>query len=389
MEASTVSPPAAATAPAQVLSTEKPRFRLGAEDLLRGLQASQKAGRSTSEVVRELFGTVRGPGKLSVAEYFYYGLQSRSDLSLEERRAFLGLRFQQTVGDRVTAKFWRILAMDKVVLSSFLRGEGLPTPEIVALHHPARTHRGATRLATDEDLARYLREDAPYPLFGKPVNGMYSLGSVALDGYDASDDCVLTGPGGYARVEQLVTEMAAFAEHGYLFQRRVHPHDAVAAVVGDRLATVRAVVLLHKRGEPELFRCVWKLPAGENTADNFWRPGNMLAELDLDSGRVLRVVRGKGPDQELLESHPDTGERLTGFAVPRWRELRSLVLEAALRVPGMPAQAWDVAVCSDGVQLMELNVLGDFNLAQVATGRGMADDRFRAWMKEYGVKFGS
>src|SRR3546814_6489185 len=48
-----------------------------------------------------------------------------------------------------------------------------------------------------------------------------------------------------------------------------------------------------------LFRStVLKIPAGANIADNFWRAGNMLANIDPEHGTILRVLRGTGRSEE-------------------------------------------------------------------------------------------
>src|SRR4029079_10808107 len=89
---------------------------------------------------------------------------------------------------------------------------------------------------------------------------------------------------------------AAVAEHykgGYIFQRRIAPHAGVRAIVGNRLATVRAITILTEQG-PQLLPALWQIPAGDNVADNYWRSGNLLATLDLEAGRIIRVVRGTG-----------------------------------------------------------------------------------------------
>src|SRR5581483_11646173 len=94
-------------------------------------------------------------------------------------------------------------------------------------------------------------------------------------------------------VDAFVGAVATHYAAGYILQRRIPPAARVRALVGDRLATVRVITILGENG-PEVLRALWKIPAGSNVADNFWRSGNLLATLDLASGRVLRAVRGSG-----------------------------------------------------------------------------------------------
>ena len=63
-----------------------------------------------------------------------------------------------------------------------------------------------------------------------------------------------------------------------------------------------------RRG-PKIIRACWKIPAGVNMADNYWRAGNLLAQIDMHSGRVLRVSSGAGLDVRCHDAHPDTDAR--------------------------------------------------------------------------------
>ena len=49
-------------------------------------------------------------------------------------------------------------------------------------------------------------------------------------------------------------------------------------------------VLVDDAG-PVLLRASWKIPSGETVADNFWRSGNMLAGIDVETGKIIRVLR--------------------------------------------------------------------------------------------------
>lgn len=135
--------------------------------------------------------------------------------------------------------------------------------------------------------------------------------------------------------------------------------------------------------EPEIIHTVWKIPVGANIADNFWRPGSLLADIEQDTGRVRRVVRGVGAEHAEVEIHPDTGQRLQGVTLPDWPRLKSLVLECAAIFPKLRYQSWDVAMTPSGPVLVEVNTGGAFNLPQLATGKGMLDGRFRDFLVKY------
>ncbi|MCI0654375.1 MAG: hypothetical protein L0Y39_07845, partial [Methylococcaceae bacterium] len=139
-------------------------------------------------------------------------------------------------------------------------------------------------------------------------------------------------------------------------------------------------MLLVTENGPEIFRTLWKITARGNVADNFWRPGNMLAALDAESGRVERVVLGVGPEQKELDLHPETSKPLKGLILPEWDKVKDLCFRGARAFSGLHLQAWDVAICETGPVLVEINIGGDFNLPQVATGKGMMDQQFTRFL---------
>ena len=151
------------------------------------------------------------------------------------------------------------------------------------------------------------------------------------------------------------------------------------------VSTVRVIIIIDQ-GRPEIIQTVWKIPASGNIADNFWRSGNMLAAVDMTTGVVERAVRGIGPDLEVLDDHPDTGQPLKGFQLPDWDQALALCLEFAMAFHKLRYQSWDIALCPDGPVFVEVNTGSAFNLSQLATGKGFLTDRFRAFLESCGYR---
>jgi len=337
-------------------------------DLVTAIVRARKGGRPFTRQIADIAALGRRPMRLAPRDYYLFRLYDPR-LTDGERRAFLGERGQMALFGRLTDPGWSAAAHDKLLYYAVMSGLGYAVPRVVAVHHPHRRYPGAEALADGAAVARFLRQ-AAYPFFGKPVTGKYSVGTVALVGYERSTDRVRASAGAETAVEAFVAELAPFARDGYLFQERLTAHAFVREACGERIATVRVVVLLGPDG-PALLRALWKVPVGAHVADNFWRPGNCLAALDGASGRIVRVVQGVGPAQREIEAHPDTGFRLLGATMPDWDATLRLVLDAAAAFPGIVMQAWDVALTERGPLLLELNVGGDVNLPQHAFGEGV------------------
>ena len=224
-----------------------------------------------------------------------------------------------------------------------------------------------------------MRAKADYPLFGKPIAGSYGSGCFALEACDRESDELRLANQQVLPLEHYVDLVEQYSD-GYLFQSFLRSHRLVRKVCGPTLATVRVLVLLE-RGETRIQRATWKIPTGSSMVDNFQhgRVGNLLAAIDLESGRVVRVVRGVGTEQQEMECHPDTGERIQGFVLPHWAELRALCLEASRLLPGFRLQSWDIAICDDGPLIQEVQP-GDFDLLQHAARKGLLDSDFQRFL---------
>jgi hypothetical protein len=340
----------------------------------------QRHGKKLSAQISEIAKLSLGAGKLHPEEYYYYGLYDDSRFTFEAKRQFAGKRAQNRIHTNSTDWTWGAVAHDKLAFYGLLAGLGFPIPRIYALYHGYRTFGAVPALNTARELAEFLRREMPYPFFSKPVTGMYSVGVASVEAFDAATDSLILPNGATVAVESYVADIAPFYRDGYLFQDRLAPHAHLKAICGDCISTARIMVRLADNG-PEITHAVWKIPAGKNVADNFWRAGNMLGSVDIASGRVERVIRGVGPDQEAIEKNPDTMKPMIGITLPDWDQLTSLCLSAAKAFPGLQIQAWDIAMSRAGPVILEVNIGGDFNLPQLASGNGLLSNDYRSFLR--------
>lgn len=317
----------------------------------------------------------RGAGRLSKEEYCHYRLYDAT-LSWRDKLAFVGADVEKILHLVVNDHQWAAAAHDKMLFYALAGAFDLPVPQTVAAWRRGWRTAAPYPVFRDRDaVAALLRDRAAYPLFGKPVAEMRSTGVAQLEDYQAEDDAVRLKGGRTVGVDALVEALGRYADAGYLLQKLLAPSDQARAVAGDALTTLR-LVLRCEDGEVHPFRAIWKLPTGVNPADNFWRPGNIGCAVERDSGRIVRAVAGVGPDQQVLDHHPETGALLTGTVVPHFDEAVALASRAATAFHGLALQAWDVALAEGGPVLMEVNLGGDFSLPQAIEGRGLLDAEF-------------
>jgi hypothetical protein len=341
--------------------------------------AMTRHGKSPWSQVREIWRLRYGAGKLRPDEYYYYGLYDDRRFSFADKTRFVGRSIQDRIIRQCNIAEWWFIAHDKLVCYGLLAGLGLPVPQTRTLYQADGRFAAVPAFTESAALAAHLRSGMRYPFFGKPVAGIRSIGVAAVERYDACGDTLVFMGGRTLALDGFVKELEVYRKQGYLFQEMLRPHPEIATLCGPRVSTVRLIVLLED-GEPAVFHALWKIPVGANPADNFWRPGNLLAALDATDGRVTRVIQGTGADQLELDRHPDTEQPLIGAMLPDWTALTGLCLKAAKALPGLRMQAWDIALTDRGPVLVEVNIGGDFNLPQLAHATGLMDERFRAFL---------
>jgi hypothetical protein len=263
--------------------------------------------------------------------------------------------------------------------------------DIRAVYHRYREFPGAATVKTPDALQEYLAQAATYPLFGKPVSGFESKGAIYLKRFDAArgelvlhDDARVPVAEFAEAVEQFVYDPPpGFRRYrsqlGYLFQSVIVQHPELIEAAGPTVASVRPFVIIDDNG-PRILAVTWKIPAPGNFADNSLHAGNMLAAVDIETGRVTRVVRGAGTRLELPDHNPHTGRKLIGLQIPHFDRLKKLVLGGASLIPGIRIQGWDVAIGQHGPIVIEVNNGSGYTAPQLASGRGFLTPEFARFL---------
>jgi Sugar-transfer associated ATP-grasp len=351
-------------------------------DIPSNLNLALSSGRGVFPILREIIALWRGPGKLMPQEYFYYRLWDPT-IPLVEKRRFVGKRAQTAMHLACNSQYWYCAAADKILFHTIMSGAAMPIPDLIAISAAGRTIPGVPNLTDVDTLASLLRRPEFYPLFMKEVGGKYSLSVISADTYDPMTDEVVLLGGARRSPESIAGEM--LSPRGYLVQRRLRQTPALATLFGPRLWSVR-VFVIHGAAGSCIHRATAKIATGSNPADNYWRPGNMLGAIDLNSGQIVRVVRGSGAELQIDDVHPDTGRPIVGVQISEWNRVIEIVLAAAPIFAGIHSQSWDVALTEQGPVLLEVNFGGDLNLTQLVTGNGALDDGYAEHLHEWGYR---
>jgi hypothetical protein len=269
----------------------------------------------------------------------------------------------------------RAFIRDKVLYTTMLRGVGLPTTQTQAVAHIERGFGGINTLRTPADVARFLKSEARYPVFAKPLEGSKSVGSAALTGIDAEKGLVEMSNGKSFDIDAFAHEVLEDYPDGFTFESAVQQNKAVTAIAGPAIGTMRVVTVIEE-GMPRVLYAVWKIPSPKAMSDNFWQSGSMLGAVDAESGKVSHAIAGGGLDREILEQHPVSGQSFTGFQIPHWDKVKEVACEGHIMFPEFSVFGWDIAIGEDGPVIIECNANPFHTLYQLAHDRGILNADF-------------
>lgn len=308
-------------------------------------------------------------------DYYHHGLYRR-DLPFSEKTKFLGyFRFKRYYGTINPVRF-DLLARDKVIFHMLATALELPVPKLVAVTQGSEEPVFGRTLETLDDLRAFLREEASQNLFFKPADESRGRGALSLGEKVAGREAWRMLPGSSEiSLEEVVAHVCRGGKmRRFLIQDRLQSHDVLEEIVPEVCSTIRLMTYTDQRGVTVMGAAL-RLGNGREPTDNL-SGGGVVAEIDLESGRLQKVV---SLDTELpvyLTDHPMTDVTITGKIIPDWGEVMALVREAARKLAFLPCIGWDVAVTDQGPVIVEINSRPRCRPIQVANGKGILTGAF-------------
>ncbi|MQM32835.1 MAG: hypothetical protein CRU78_21035 [Candidatus Accumulibacter phosphatis] len=346
-------------------------------------QAASLSSRSLLSLLVEAARLRISRTKLGVSEYIDFQLYM-NDLSWEEKASFGGHRTQAAIEDILVDDYSRFLSLDKITMYALMSGLKLPVPKIKATYRSMRPS-SIPQLQTPEDVAEFFAHSGTIPLYIKKSFGSYGRGNMLVTGFDGHN--VALGNGGKDSLGDLCSTLDGDLNLGWIFQEPLAPHPEIIALTNsNKISGLRIHTFLSKN-EVKVTKAIFKINAGLRDSDNFEHgaSGNMLAAVDIKTGKVIRAISGVGLRQTEIPKHPSTQAAIVGFMIPHWSEAVDLVTEAQKGFPGFICPGWDIALCPDGPKILEVNAFGDIDLSQHAYRTSFVDENFLSLLRQRGL----
>ncbi|MFQ6013721.1 MAG: sugar-transfer associated ATP-grasp domain-containing protein, partial [Thermoplasmata archaeon] len=246
-------------------------------------------------------------------------------------------------------------SLNKARAKALLMAEGVPVPDNFALI--------STKEGMDEAVEVFLR--APTFVI-KPASGYGGEGILVVRGRQGK---LFVTSQGLLGLDDLVSHLRSVLEGDYNFEKGdevliealLTPHEFITPFAPKGVPDVRILCLL---GHPVM--AMLRLPTLESQGKANLHLGAVGVGVELATGTV-RFGTWKG---EIVDRHPDTGARLTGFEVPFWEQILEIAAEAQ-QLSGLGFAGVDVVLdARHGPLVLEVNRRPGLEI-QKANGTGL------------------
>ena len=288
-----------------------------------------------------------------------------------ERRQFAGYRAEGQIDRAFNEMTSRMMVTDKVIFNTILASVTNRIPRRFLLYAETGSYSAFADCVTSADEARERIHEINCSFFAKPIRGASGRDAFAVERFDKTND-VLEMPHGYRHPFRKLKDIASDTRNqGVLIEERLRPHPRFGTDTSG-VSTIR-IIVVRRAGNASVPFATLRIPAGRNLTDTFSRGanGNLAAAIDVTNGRIIRCVRFQGVDTQVITHHPDREQQITGCQIPEFDEIIGDVKAGSSLFPDLGLQHWDVALTDNGPRILEMNVQGDFDMHQMAYGRGI------------------
>lgn len=354
--------------------------------------ARERFGVSTGRQLREMIALRYGPGKLVPYEYFRFGLYD-PNISRAEKRNYLGDVTGNALNLSMTAPIHRpalFALQNKAILLALCQASNIavtPTQAIcgaVLSIGPWRSLRMAAQIAD------FLKHDAHYPLFGKPIDGRQGVGAIKILGINGDGTLDVTEEKTGFTPDDLAAEIVAKFPTGYLLQDSVANTPELECFSTERLSPVRLVTLLDGSGHPQPLYAIFRSPSSPTARFGDPAVKVMRIALDMATARGTHATIGAGLSAQRLQTLPTADTPIADIEFSQLPAAIELAQRAHRMLPEIGLIGWDIGLTPHGPMIMEGNANPGVNLYQFthlhgilcpefapkfATARALADTR--------------
>lgn len=150
-------------------------------------------------------------------------------------------------------------------------------------------------------------------------------------------------------IEELLVECK---QGTYVVEDAIKQDPDIEAINPSSVNTVRVTTLTDKQGCPQIISVILRAGAPGSHVDN-WGAGGVGYNFNLETGICDQY--GKDKKNRKYIYHPGSNKQMLGYKLPHFEEIKDYVTKLGKLVPNVRYIGWDVAITTDGFDLVEMN----------------------------------
>lgn len=151
---------------------------------------------------------------------------------------------------------------------------------------------------------------------------------------------------------QELHDLKVIEQGGVIVEEIIKNDESIAVLNPSSLNTIRVVTVIDSKKHPHIVTMVLRTGNKGSIIDNA-RGGGSFYHIDKEVG----IIDIPGHDS-LCNSyclHPSSNIVMPGYKIPRFNEIKEYCLNLASRLPGARFVGWDIAITTDGIEVIEGN----------------------------------
>lgn len=234
----------------------------------------------------------------------------------------------------------------KIRLNEYLSEKKIETPVTVAVTRKCRILDQALREISFGELKNRLLISRSSLFFVKPDKGRGGNGIFTVK----KNKWKLYVNGEEFKEEQFYDNMR---QQDYIIQEALVQRSDMSALNPTSVNTLRVITQFSENAY-RISAVVIRLGRNGAFVDNSAQ-GGISVGIDIQTGRFCKYAFTEH-STEKFDRHPDTGFVFEGYVIPGWDAIREEILKYAGVTTEFHEVAWDIAVLSDRISVIELNL---------------------------------
>ena len=262
-------------------------------------------------------------------------------------------RVNRFLNKRVTGT----IEFNKWIFVNYMKMLQIPVPDTYGFFHPNNgIFADLSDFKTRAHLFDFLhRRSSSFVV--KPVNGGKGRNVVVIDKIIPEKQILIRANQQTLSFDDFY-DLLASHDITWLFQEKVIQTREYALFNPSSVNTIRLNTIITDDHDFIVLSGVFRMGTINSEIDNL-SSGGIAALINTQNG-ILHDARTTY-SQHTFAFHPDSGIPISGFALPRWDEVRVASIKAHRALPFARYLGWDIAVTDSGPVFLEMNSFGAVN----------------------------